>query len=150
MTTRQDIQVAWDMVRKVNLINDWLVTIPPIAEGKEKVDIFAGDGIHIIGQRDMTIEERKTAVDKLCISIERLRDQLDRFLADPEKFIIAQNGLNAWGVDFQQLKDEKEELYSQSVYIRAETTKATKDADLNKVGKWVENNTPKLYLLRKS
>jgi len=151
MATRQEIQAAWDLVRKVNLINDWLETVSPIAKGKIKANVF-GEGkyaLKVIGKRDMTFEEKKASIDKLLTSVQRLRNQLNSFLSVPEKVATVRNGLNAWGVDFEQLKGEKEELYNQSVHLKNGAAKATKDQELNNIGKWIDVNIPKLHLLRK-
>jgi len=134
MATRQEIQIAWDLVKFINIINDFLDISVPLIKGQteeKRVDVI------------------KTRVKRVCANIYGYRNKINTFLANPENKRMAINGLNAWGINFQEITDEYHYLLHETDYINKEIDTATNQQELNIFADHIDATVPKLPLVRR-
>lgn len=143
--TRQEIQVAFDIIKFVNIINDLLDVSVPMARGQVKI---WDKGLE--AERDMTLDEIKTHLKRTCLNIYGYRDKLNAFLAVPEKKQLAINGLSAIEVNLPEVKGQYQDMINEVDYIYAEVDNVTDQSGLNAIADHIDANVPKLSLLRRA
>ena len=143
--TRQDIQVAFDVIKMVNIINDLLDCSVPIARGQVKI----WDEVLEV-ERDMTVEEIKGRIKRTCLNIYGYRNKIDTFLAIPEQKQLAIAGLAAIEVNLPEVKNQYQNMIDETDYVYAQVDLVTNQAELNAIGDHIEANVPKLSLVRRA
>jgi len=144
MATRQEIQVAFDLIKMVNIINDFLDCSVPMARGQVKtLDDVTKE------ERDMTIDEIKAQLKRTCQNITGYQNKLNSFLAVPEKKQLAIDGLNAISVDLTEAKNQLQDMIVEKNYVDTQVDIVTDQAGLTAIGDHIEANVPKLPLIRR-
>ncbi len=146
-STRQEIQVALDFIRFVNVTNDLIYVGISAAKNEMKLPIFDVSN-NYIGDRDMTIVEIKDKLKRTKLNIEGYKDLIDNFLATPENLTSATKGLTALGVDIQDMKDDILLIYNSIADINL--LSITTLGQLNQIGIDLETAIPRLPLIRKA
>ena len=130
--TRQEIQVALDLVKYVNVANDII------------------DGLPEILRSELTIEEKKEQIILMGTNIRNYKSRVDKFLSKAENRTKAINGLNAWGVDKEDLKDDLILIDTTINNIKSNISNIKTQDDLNTIAEMIESTITKLPLIRKA
>jgi len=145
MATRQEIQVAWDLIKFINIINDLLDTSVPLVRGQIKItDNLTKEG------RDMTVDEIKNALKQVCQNIYRYKKVILNFLDISKNNQLAINGLAAWGINLDNTKKELLDMLMVTDYLNTEVEKAVTLDKFKKLADYIDINVPKLPLIRKT
>jgi len=147
MATRQDIQIALDLIKHVNTPNDLLLSAAvPVAKGKIRVTEGAiGEQV----ERDMTVDEQKANLARLAAQAKGYRDKCASFLAVPAQRTSAAAGLAALGVDMADIEADIATIQTASDQMATGAANARKAQDLVAVGRALLEATPELPLVRK-
>ena len=130
--TRQEIQVALDLIKYVNVMNDLSDSIVPILRGNK------------------TVTEKKEFIVLMGTNIKNYRTRVDKFLSKPENRISASNGLIAWGVDKEELKADVLLIDTTIDTIKSNIANTKTQEDMNTLADTIETTIPKLPLVRKA
>ena len=144
MATRQNIQVALDLIKFVNIVNDLLDVSVPVARGQ--VQIW-DEGLQ--ANRDMTVDEIKAILKRTCANITGYQNKLTNFLAVPEKKQLAIDGLSAIGVNLTEAKNQLTDMIVEKNYVNTQVDIATDQPGLTAIGDHIEANVPTLPLIRR-
>jgi len=148
-TTRQEIQVAQDFIRFVNIANDLVYVATSVAKGEIKVDVF-DENNQIIDKRDMTIDEIKNKIKRIGLNIKGYRNLIDNFLSIPSNTTMALNGLNALSVDIQDMKNDILLIDNTITNIISTLSSIETMEQLNQIATDIENAITPLPLIRKA
>lgn len=144
MATRQEIQIAYDLIRFINVVNDLLDSSVPLAKGLIKTRMDEAT------ERDMTVNEIKDALRRVCQNVYGYKTVILNFLNVPGNKQLAINGLIAWGVNLDNTKKELVDMLTVVDYVNTEVEKVTTSDELKTLGDYIDANVPKLPLVRKS
>jgi len=149
MADRYVIQIAQDLIRFTNIINDLMDVASYQAREidertGEKLQIPEGDSF-----RDATLDELKQIVQRTTQNVLGYYQMLKKFL-DYIDINLVISGLSALGVNAQQLKDELLNMKSVRDHVVNNLSAVTTKAELAQLGTYIENNIPKLILIRRS
>lgn len=150
MATRKDIQIAQDLIRFLNIMNDLmdcasyiLREIDPQTGGPYQVLDGAG------GMRPATLEEIKQEVKRIGQNAigywNMMRTFVDLYGAQKTKTALQSLGMNV--IEFQA---DLESIRTEAAHIRDTVINATTKADLLPYADHVDANVPKLVLVRRS
>lgn len=149
MATRQEIQIAWDLIRFTNVANDLFDGIISIARSQKqkikKVAVGSPPEFEI-----MTVDDIKTNVVRTMQNIQNYTDLILRFLGDSGKKASAINGLTAWGVNVNDIINDNQDMSSKAVQVSNNVAQASSRADFNAIADFIKTNIPNLNLVRKS
>ena len=147
MATRQEIQIALDLIKAVNVPNDMLLSAgAPIARG----DIKVTEGeFGEQAQRDMTVDERKTNILRLSDQVRGYGQKFASFLATTGNRTQAIAGLKTLGMDLPSLEADMDVIQASSDGMAAEAAKSADLPAMAKVAVTIERDTPALPLVRK-
>ena len=127
MATRQEIQIALDLIKHVNVPNDLLLSAAaPIAKGELKV---TEGGIGEQSQRGMTVAEKKANLATLADQVRGYRVKCQSFLAVPAQRTSAENGLKALGMTVEDLEADIAVLKTAADRMAQTAKTAETDAD---------------------
>jgi len=143
--TRQEIQVALDLVRFVNIVNDLLDNSVPVAKGEVKTFDRESDE-----ERDMTVEEMQSAMKRVCENIYGYKRIIVAFLAISENRELAKSGLAALGIDDVKLRAEFGSMIAVTNHIYNNIDLLNDEVKLKDLGSYIESNVQKLPLVRKA
>ena len=143
--TRQEIQVALDLVRFVNIVNDLLDNSVPVAKGEVKTFDRESDE-----ERDMTVEEMQSAMKRVCENIYGYKRIIVAFLAISENQELAKSGLAALGIDDVKLRAEFGSMIAVTNHIYNNIDLLNGEVKLKDLGSYIESNVQKLPLVRKA
>jgi len=147
MATRQEIQIALDLVKHVNVPNDLLLSAAvPVAKGEIKV---TEGGIGAQTQRDMTVAEKKENLARLAAQVKGYRQKCESFLSVPANRALAETGLTTLGMAVKDLEDDIAIIKTVAARMATAAAKAKTIAALTAVGKAVETDAPAMPLVRK-
>lgn len=151
MATRQEIQIAQDLIRFVNIMNDLIDVASYILQ---EVDAQTGEPLQITDKetellRDLTFEELKNNSVRACQNIGSYFVQIKSFL-DKVDLSMVSSGLTALGVDTNTLRNEMLAINDTRNYVRSALLSAMTKADLIIIGQYIDTNIPKLTLVRRS
>jgi len=132
MATRQEIQIAQDLIRFINIINDFFDCSVDFIRANTDVGLI------------------KDTLKRTCQNIYGYRDRLLNFLANPTNKQMAINGLTSWGVDLDKAKQELLNMLAVADYINTNVDNVTDINGLNILASYIEANVPKLPLVRKA
>jgi len=148
MATRQEIQIALDMIKYVNVPNDMILSgAIPIAKGE--IQVTEG----IVGaqtKRSMTIKERKENLKRLTTQIMGYKDKLSSFLSVPSQRSAAAVGITALGVTIESIEEDITTIATVANKLDIDAGNAKTDKDLVDIGNALLIDTPALLLIRKS
>jgi len=145
--TRQEIQVALDLIRFTNIANDLFDVTTSIARGqiKKQEGVFPN-----LTERDMTTQEIKDSLVRMSENILGYRDKITAFLATSKNRTLAINGLAELGVDVTSLESDIQSMENAAKQLKSRAKNAITQTDLNKVGDYIEQTIPKLSLVRRA
>ena len=151
MATRQEIQIAQDLIRFVNIMND---LIDVASYMLQEVDAQTGEPLQVTDKetqlpRDLTFDELKDNSVRACQNIGGYFTQNKSFL-DKVDLAMVSRGLTALGVDVNTLKNEMLAINGAKNYVKSALLSATTKADLIIIGQYIDVNIPKLTLVRRS
>lgn len=149
MGVRQRTQVALDLIKFTNVPNDLFDNAVPLARGQVKQPIFDEEGKGI-GERDMTLEEIKEALERVARNVRGYRNMITNFLKVPEYSQLAQDGLGALGGTLGEIQGDIQSLNGVAGWVEAKLKTADSSEDLNAIADYIEKNVPKLSLVRKA
>ena len=147
MATRQEIQIALDLIKAVNVPNDLLLSAAvPVALGEAQVT-EGQPGAQT--QRDMTVAERKANLATLSKQVRGYRDKCASFLGNATNRGLASRGLAALGVSLDEIEADIATIKTASDHMTAGAANADEHARLVTVGETLVTETPPLPLVRK-
>lgn len=147
MATRQEIQIALDLIKHVNVPNDLLLSAAvPVAKGEIKVTDGA---LGAQTQRDMTVAEQKQNLARLAAQVKGYRQKCESFLSVPANRALAETGLTTLGMAVKDLEDDIAIIKTVAARMATAAAKAKTIAALTAVGKAVETDAPAMPLVRK-
>jgi len=148
MATRQEIQIALDMVKAVNVPNDLLLSAAiPIAAGEMPVN--EGTIENSKATRGMTLAEQKGHLATLATQVRGYRDRCTSFLAVTANRTMATNGLAVLGMTVKDLEDDIATLKTATDKMAQAAKVATDTKAMEAVGVTLAKDTPALPLVRK-
>lgn len=138
------MQVAFDLIKMVNIINDLLDVSVPIARGQVKIiDPETKE------ERDMTIDEIKAVLKRTCQNITGYQNKMVKFLADEGKKQLAKSGLLALEVNLTETRSQLTDMIIEKNYVNTQIDTVTDQTGLNAIADHIETNVPKLPLIRR-
>ena len=143
--TRQEIQIALDLVRFTNVAQDLFNNAAKLARGeiKKTVGTFPNNT-----QEDMTVDDIKSALVRQMDNINAYKVMITQFLSDSEKRSKAVAGLQALRVDINSLIGDLQTMKNKLDTVKIETNNATTAAELKVIGDGIDNDIPQLDLVR--
>ena len=150
MATRNDIQIAQDLIRFINIMNDLLDCASFILREKdpqtgEKFQVKNEDGTF----RDATLQELKDAVKRTGQNVLNYWDMLDTFKAKYGGANIA-NALSALGVDAAAINNDLANFDTEARHLWQNIKDAQTKEELIPFADRIDANIPKLILVRRS
>lgn len=147
MATRQEIQIALDLIKHVNVPNDLLLSAAvPVALGEIQV---TKNELGVQTMRDMTVKERKANIATLSTQVRGYRERCASFLADSANRAMAINGLAALGMTVEELEADIATIKIATDRMTTGSARAKNGADMQAVAAELEKDTPPLPLVRK-
>lgn len=151
MATRQEIQIAQDLIRFVNIMND---LIDVVSYMLQEIDAQTGEPLQIIDKetgllRPLTFDELKANSVRACQNIGGYFVQIKNFLDKIDTTIVL-SGLSALGIDTNTFKNEMLAINDARNYVRSALSSTMTKADLVIIGQYIDTNIPKLTLVRRS
>lgn len=150
MATRQEMQMAWDLIRFTNVANDLFDDVVLVARGQKQ----KGKKITKVGGlsefENMTIDDIKVQVVRTMQNIRGYTSLNLRFLGNFDKKTSAVRGLAVWGVNIKDIIRDNRDMDSKAIQVSNNVARAVSQAELNVVADFIEVNIPNLRLVRKS
>lgn len=151
MATRNDIQIAQDLIRFINIMNDLLDCASYILREK---DPQTGKKYQIIDkvtglERDATLDELKNTVKRTGQNVLGYWNQIDAFIT---KFgaANARDALLSLGVDVTAIQADLVNLDTEAKHLWQNIKNAQTKAELLPFADRIDANVPKLVLVRRS
>lgn len=153
MPTRHEIQIALDLINRVNIINDlcdvcdyFLRFIDPDSGTylEKRVPVQEGPDQYT----DYTVEEIKQTVVKRCNAIKARTVQINDFLRNVDVNAV-DNGLSSLGVTRASITSDLTAMNDEANYILANISGALTKTSLETIAAHVTANIPKLKLVRR-
>lgn len=150
MTTRNDIQIAQDLIRFVNIMNDLLDCASFILREKdpqtgEKYQIQNEDGTF----RDATLDELKESVKRTGQNVLGYWNMLTNFKNKYGGANLA-NALASLGIDALAIQSDLNNFDTEAKYLWQNIKSAQTKAELIPFADRIDLNIPKLVLVRRS
>lgn len=150
MATRYEIQIAQDLIRFVNIMND-LVDVASYQA--REIDAETGDKLQKREEdgsfRDATLDELKEMVKRKLLNALGYYNTLKGFL-DKIDLALVVSGLSGLDVNAQEVKDNLMDMKSVADYVRTNLPSISTKAELADLGVYIDDNVPKLILIRRS
>lgn len=150
MATRQEIQIAQDLIRFVNIVNDLMDVA---AYTLQNIDAQTGEQLQMEDTpgtfRDTTFEELRDRTVRLGQNVGGYKVQIITFLDSVDQALVV-SGLSALGVNASTLRDDLIDMNTVRNYVASNLPSATTKADLVTLGQHIDANVPKLTLVRRS
>lgn len=134
MATRQEIQIAQDLIKFLNIMNDLFDTC------SEKIK----DGS--IGK---TFEEKKNTINRVIFNIENYADKITNFINNTSYTNMISNGLSALSVDKTVLISDLTTMVVTLNNIKTNILNASIDTDIFSIATLIDFKIEKLPLVRK-
>ncbi len=134
MATRQEIQIAQDLIKFLNVMNDLFDNC------SEKIK----DGS--IGK---TFEEKKNTINRVILNIENYADKITNFVNNTKYTAMVFNGLSALSVSRTVLLSDLTIMVVILNNIKINILNASIDADIIDIATLIDSNIEKLPLVRK-
>ena len=148
MATRQEIQIALDLIKHVNVPNDLLLSAAiPITAGEMPVSV--GTIGNAKASREMTLDEKKKHLATLATQIKGYRSKCETFLAIVANRTMAESGLAALGLTVADLETDIAVLKAASDRMAQGAKLAADTKGMEAVGTTLTKDTPALPLVRK-
>ena len=145
MATRQEIQIAQDLIKSANICQDLLNMAAKLAKGEILKTVGFGDTAE---QVPMTAEEIQAELTRQMNNISNYIDQASRYLSISANRTKAVNGLQALGVDLNALQTDYQNFVAKISEVKTATSTATTQTKLNAIGSDIDKDIPSLNLLR--
>ena len=148
MATRQEIQIALDLIKHVNVPNDLLLSAAiPIAAGDMPVNAETIEDAK--ASREMTLDEKKKHLATLATQVRGYRVKCESFLAVSANRTMATAGLAALGLTVEELEADIATLKTATDRMDAGAKLAADTKGMEAVGTTLSKDTPVLPLVRK-
>ena len=148
MATRQEIQIALDLIKHVNVPNDLLLSAAiPITAGEMPVSVGTIDDAQ--ASREMTLAEKKAHLATLAAQIKGYRVKCETFLAVSANRTMAESGLAALGLTVADLETDIAILKVATDRMAQGAKLAADTKGMEAVGTTLTKDTPALPLVRK-
>lgn len=151
MATRNEIQIAQDIIKFTNVMNDLLDCL---SWQLQEIDPNTGGTLKIKpegeAERNYTTAELKDVAVRTVANALGYRNQMVNFLAKTGMLALATTGLTALGVDRAVVVQEVSGMKSVCDYLTANIPGAADKAALAQVGAYISTNVPKLKLVRRA
>lgn len=172
MATRQEIQIAQDLIRFVNIVNDLMdvtaytlqdidaqtgkhLQIQELIDSRTELPFLetatpeerAEFGVEI--NRDATFEELRDRTIRLGQNVGGYKVQIITFLDAVDQALVV-SGLTALGVNALTLKTELLAMNDVRLYVATNLPTFTTKDSLAVLGQYIDTNIPKLTLVRRS
>lgn len=150
MATRQDIQVAQDLVRFVNVMNDLFDCASYLLQ-----DIDPQTGVKYQTRnedgslRDTTVEELKNQVRRTGQSISGYQNMIASFIQGYGKTKVI-NALQSIGIDFDSIQTDLSCFKAEAGNLRQNLQNAQTKVDLVSLANHIDAKVPKLTLVRRT
>ena len=139
MATRQDYQIAIDVCRFANIVNDLLDVCAYVARN---IDPNNGD------VTTLTVEEIKAQITEHIASVNLYYATLTQYI-DGLTVVRIQAALLAWDINAQNLRDDLVSMRDVATVISNQLPTITTFAELENGATYIDNNVPKLPLFRR-
>lgn len=149
MATRQEIQIAQDLIRFVNIVNDLMDVT---AYMMQEIDAQTGGPLQIEEEgifRSLTFKELKDRVVRACQNVQGYKIMIMDFLDSADQAMIV-SGLGVLGVDLLTFKNELLAMNTVRDYVAGQLSLMDAKVDLVILGQYIDANVPKLTLVRRS
>jgi len=151
MATRNEIQIAQDIIKFTNVMNDLLDCL---SWQLQEIDPNTGGTLKIKpegeAERNYTTAELKDVAVRTVANALGYRNQMVNFLVKTGMLALATTGLTALGVDRAVVVQEVSGMKSVCDYLTANIPGAADKAALAQVGAYISTNVPKLKLVRRA
>lgn len=153
MATRQEIQVALDFIRFINIMNDLIDVSSYVLreldpQSGAKYQIRAG-GEPSLPERDATLDELKQSAKRLFQNALSYRVMLDGFLVKANRTLV-ENGLLALGVNLVEMEADITNMRAACDTVIPQITAVDNKKQLEDVATYIDGAVPKLTLIRRS
>lgn len=150
MTTRNDIQIAQDLIKFVNIMNDLLDCVSYILRGK---DPQTGGLYQVQNEdntfRDATLEELKQIGKRTGQNILGYRNMLQSFITKYGRASI-KSALLSLRIDYLSILDDITKMEAEARNLNNNIEATADKQDLLLFADSIDTNIPKLVLIRRS
>ena len=145
MATRQEIQIALDLIKRVNCANDLLDTTVPLLNGEKLVreGEFGSPTI-----REMTLEEKRIAGKKAVSNAKIYTSNVKLFLGNAGNRTKATSGLGVLGVSLSSIETDNNALDISANAVGSDLDAAKTQEDIDTVKAYITTNVEPLGLVR--
>lgn len=157
MTTRQQIQIAQDLVRFVNIMNDlldcasWILKeVDPQLGNKLQVRVpheMEDTGPPVF--RDATLEELKERGKRAGQNVLGYRNTINQFISRYGANNV-RTALTSIGIDIADIQNDVAKMEAEARNLNNFIENAQSKAELLSFAESIDNNIPKLTLVRRS
>jgi len=152
MSTRNDLQIAQDLIRFINIMNDLidnasyvLRDLNPETGEKLQVEDPPGSGTF----RDTTFEELKERVERICQNIVGYHSMIKKFVTKFGDVPLA-DALSSLNLDPVVIKSDFQVIKDVSNYVFVEIGGVSTKEELIPYADYIDANIVKLVLVRRS
>jgi len=150
MSTRQEIQIAQDLVRFVNIMNDLLDCI---SFRLKEIDPQTGNKYQIqekdLTLRDATLEELKAKGKRVGQNVLGYRNMINQFFSG-YGIDNVETALASIGIDIADIQNDITKMEVEARNLNNFILSAKNKGELISFAKRIDNNIPKLTLVRRS
>ena len=150
MANRIEIQIALDVIKFSNIINDLLDCLSWQLQG---IDPNTGGPFLLSDEmgktHEPTVEEMKEIIQRTLANAEGYWNIISNGFKNIGSSTLLKNGLSALGVNANSLKSEVTDMKNVMDQIKADHTQMLNKEELRVLGQTVDSNIPKLKLLRR-
>ncbi len=131
--TRQEIQIALDLVRFVNVPNDLFD--------------YCGEQAK---EQTLSIAEKKSILERTSQNVRGYINMIDKFLSVQENRTQAINGLSVLDIDITNIQNDTQNMRSVADEVEKRLLKAKTKEDVDAIADYIKQNIETLPLVRKS
>lgn len=155
MVTRQEKQIVDDLVRFINIMNDLFDVNSYMLQGVDQETGGVLQKKERVGEtltfRDFTLDELKQLGKKNAQNILGYANNITNFLSGTDMLNITMSAFTAVGVDFNTTKNEFNVMKTGAAWIIDNIDSIlSKEALKNTIVAYIDDNIPKLTLIRRS
>lgn len=149
MATRQEIQVAQDLIRFTNIMNDLTDVMSYMSK---EIDSETGMKLHRQNEYgepiDMTLDELKSDIMRATQNIMGYYTLISNFFTKIDPLLVS-NGLAALSVSDVDIKADLENIQSIAQYVVTNLASILSKEDLANLGDYIDQAVSKLPLVRR-
>lgn len=146
MPTRQDFQIAQDIIKFVNIMNDIMDCNSWILQDK---DPQTGGIFQTPHAQDATLDDLKDASQRCCQNIAGYQNMIDEFLNRVDRKVV-EDALLVLGISLSDIEADMANMATECDYLTANVKNVKSKAELVPIAEHINTNIPKLTLVRRS